>query len=36
MNGLKYAQGKIYIYCIACNQLIAYATSIRSQANFLA
>lgn len=28
VNGLKYAQ--------VCNQLIAYANSIRSQANFLA
>lgn len=25
-----------YKFIIACNQLIAYATSIRSQANFLA
>ena len=28
VNGLKYAQ--------ACNQLMAYAVSIRAQANFLA
>jgi hypothetical protein len=35
INGLKYAQGKLY-HNIACNQLMAYATSLKGQANFLA